>query len=162
MSKFDNSIELGPHVASGRLPQPQYNLETLAESREELNVAPVSDAAQTATLSRRMVRGRPRAYSDTLANWRNEKDPVKRRRLRDNLYRRRANRARQAQVDVQNTASTENALETQQAEETMPQASPPTGVISRKGWRNILPAPEKPWRGMLYTQCSDQSRARPD
>lgn len=142
MSNTDNSIELEPNVASGRLPPSRPNLNPPAESQDELNIAPASSTAQTATPSGRMVRGRPRADTSTLVNWRDEKDPVQRRRLRHNLYnRQRDNRARQARIDTQNGASTEKALELQQAEDTMDQASQTTGVDSAKSLRNILPAP---------------------
>lgn len=117
MSKFDNSIGRGPYAGSEGLPQSRANAEPPAESREELNAAPVSIAAQTATPKGRMVRGRFRADSDTLANWRDEQDPVERRRLRSNFHRRQSyNRARQARINEQNEASTEKALEMQEAE----------------------------------------------
>ena len=145
MFKSDTSIEPWPHVASQGLTQSQSNLETEAESREELNLAPPSNAAQTATPSGRMVRGRFRADTATLANWRDEKDPVKRRRLAQNYRNRQSEkRARQAHIDAQNGASTENARELQHAEHTTDQVSQTTGVNFTKGWRNILPAPEKP------------------
>ena len=122
MSNSDNSIELEPKAACEGLPQSPSNLNPPAESQDELNVAPASSAAQTATPSVRTVRGRPRADTATLENWRDEKDPVQRRRLRQNLYnRQRDNRARQARIDAKNGDSTDEALEMEQAEDTMDQ-----------------------------------------
>jgi hypothetical protein len=146
MSKFDNSIELWPHVASERLPQSRPDLNPPAESQDEFNVAPPSSAAQTATPPGRMVRGRLRADTATLENWRDEKDPVQRRRLRQNLYNRRQrdDRARQARIDAQNGDSTDEALEMEQAEDAIDQKKRIADVDFAKGWRNILPAPKKP------------------
>ena len=145
MSNSDNSIELEPKAACEGLPQSPSNLNPPADLQDELNVAPASSAAQTATPSVRTVRGRPRADTATLENWRDEKDPVQRRRLRQTLYnRQRDNRARQARIDAQNGASTEKALEMEQAEDTMDQEKRIADVDFAKGWRNILPAPKKP------------------
>ena len=123
MSNSDNSIGLEPKAACEGLPQSPSNLNPPAELQDELNVAPASSAAQTATPSVRTVRGRLRADTATLENWRDEKDPVQRRRLRQNLYNRRQrdDRARQARIDAKNGASTDEALETEQAEDTMDQ-----------------------------------------
>ena len=93
-----------------------------------------------------MVRGRLRADTATLENWRDEKDPVQRRRLRQNLYNRRQrdDRARQARIDAQNGDSTDEALEMEQAEDAIDQKKRIADVDFAKGWRNILPAPKKP------------------
>lgn len=106
MPKFDNSI------------------------KQELNVTPVSNAAQTATASRKRGRGSRRADSDSLANRRDEQDPVKRKRLADTFYRRRSrNKAQDAEINAQNEAFTEtfteNALEMQRGEATMEQDTQP-------------------------------------
>jgi hypothetical protein len=101
MSKFDDSIELWPH---------------------ELDNALDSSAAQTVTPSKKRGSGRPRQHPQTSADWRNEQDPVKRKRLRNNFNSRQyRKRARDAEINAQNEALTKNALEVQQAEDTMEQ-----------------------------------------
>ena len=102
MSKFDRSI------------------------KQKLNVAPVSNAVQTVTPSKKRGRGSRRADSNTIANWRDEQDPVKRKRLANTFYRRRSRKsARNAEINAQNEAFTENALEMQQVEDTMEQDTQP-------------------------------------
>ena len=103
------------YAAPDGLPQPQSNPET----PEELNLAPALNAAPPATPTKK------RKYTmDTLANWRDELDPVKRRRLANNYNRLRSEARRQAQVDAQNRAFVEMALEMQRAAEAMDLVSP--------------------------------------
>ena len=122
MSKFDNNIELGPHVASDGLPQWQSQLQPPPESQEDLNVAPVFiNATQTTPPPEDRYGKRRRCDPDELANWREEQDPVRRRRRANAHYRRQCNKRRRTQTDARNEASTEESFEVQQAEDTMDQ-----------------------------------------
>jgi hypothetical protein len=105
------------------LRQPQLNLKPPPESQEEPDNALVFiNATQIATPSEKRSSKRRRADSDKLANWRDEQDPAKRRRRANAYHRRQSNKRRRTQTDAQNEASTEEALEVQQAEYTMDQA----------------------------------------
>lgn len=99
-----------PYAAPDGLPLPQF----IPEPLEELNLAPALNAAQLATPPKK------RKYmTDTVVNWRDEPDPVKRRRLANSYYRLRANARRQAQCDAQNRAFMEKVFEMQRAASAM-------------------------------------------
>lgn len=103
---------------------------------------PTHDAAQATISSQSQAKKSDRLDANTVTHWRDERDPVERRRLA-NLSRVRQLRERlRDKVDAQDGIMT-TASEMQQAEDTMDQTSQTTGVNFAKGWRNIFPAPEK-------------------
>lgn len=99
------------YAGPNELLQPTYSTEPL----EELNAVPDFDTPQTANPSRGKVKKRNRVDSDTASNWRDESDPVKRRRLANIFYARQSESKQRAEVDARNRAFMERVEERQQA-----------------------------------------------
>lgn len=107
---YDLILSSGLCAGPNGLPQPQHSTERL-----ENDVAPVFGAPQTATPSKSKAKKRNRVDSDTASNWRDEQDPVKRRRLAAAFYHRRLELKNRAEVDERNRAFMERVRERQQA-----------------------------------------------
>jgi hypothetical protein len=101
------------YAGPDELLQPKYRTEPL----EDLNAARDFDTPQTATPSRGKAKKRNCVDSDTASNWRDESDPVKRRRLANIFHARQSESKQRAEADARNRAfmggsETNNRLET--------------------------------------------------
>lgn len=107
----------GPMLCSGVYAGPNglLQLQQSTEPLEELNAAPVFNAPQAAIDWKGKTRKRSRVDSDTAANWRDEQDPVKRRRLANMFSRRQLESKQRAEVDERNRAFMERVRQRQQA-----------------------------------------------